>query len=279
MNDLNALVQELQEEIAKGKKIKYYKHWNEIIKLSRKYTRFLKYKEKYKDAYEDLYDDVFFETLLKAIKTYNHEKGSFKTYLTFLVDRAMLTKMIQWNNHNKNWSNHKVEPTSFNEPLKNDDDDEDNGTLEDVVDEPKQPINPIELLPLMLDAVRLNQRKYVNSPKTCWSKLFFTENVTMYLSISENGYRIVNEKPDAYLSAISFDFLNSYVTKECRTIDEIIMSELKPDTDFVKKGTGDLCGYPLLGAVYAKYTGTSESSVSQQRDHYRALIHDAFYCD
>ncbi len=267
MSDLNILVQELQDEIAKGKKIKYYRHWNEIITRSRKCTIWLKYKDMYKEAYDDLYDDVFFETLLKAIKTYESEKSSFTTYLVVLVDNAMKTKLKDWNKRN-------VAKTSLNEPIN----DDDSSTLEDVVKEPKQPINPIELLPLMLDAVRLNQKKYVNSPKICWSKLFFTENVTMYLSVSEDGYKIVNEKPDAYLSAVSFDFLNSYVTKECRTIDEIVMSELKPDTDFIEKGMGKPCGYPLLGAVYADYTGKSEASVSQQKEKYRNLIYDAFYC-
>ncbi len=133
----------------------------------------------------------------------------------------------------------------------------------------------VELLAMVdiyADSIKtmLGKRKE-GSTKRQWERLFATEFITQSTQDKDRLQKHIIENENRYISIVDIDFADSYLVNNCKTIRDTADSELYPMSVFGKE-SNEPCGYPLIGAVYAKYTGTSEPSVSQQRNNYRKIL-------
>lgn len=186
------------------------------------------------------------------------------------VENRFNTNIKSESKHNKN--------LSLDSPKYKDENENERNLMDElpVNDTEYDAIDKIGLTDGYVSAIKimLSKRKE-GSTKIAWEKLFSTEFISQ--SISEKNkvaeYIIENEK--RYIPVVEIPFADSYFLNGCKSISDMSKSELKPMSDF-GKNNDEPCGYPLIGAVFAKYTDKSEAAVTQQKKIYEENLRKIF---
>lgn len=118
--------------------------------------------------------------------------------------------------------------------------------------------------------VMLGKRKE-GSTKIAWEKLFSTELISQIISERKEFADHIIENEKRYIPVVEIPFADSYLLNGCEAIEDMLKPDLRPMSDF-GKNSDEPCGYPLIGAVFAKYTGKSEAAVTQQKKIYEENI-------
>lgn len=122
--------------------------------------------------------------------------------------------------------------------------------------------------------VMLGKRKE-GSTKIAWEKLFSTELISQIISERKEFADHIIENEKRYIPVVEIPFADSYLLNGCEAIEDMLKPDLRPMSDF-GKNNDEPCGYPLIGAVFAKYTGKSEAAVTQQKKIYEENLRKIF---
>lgn len=173
----------------------------------------------------DLYDDTsnaFLDSLLEACKKYEPERGPFSYYLKFL--HAKRSK-----DHVRSDQRHAPNADSLDAAVS----DENSLTLGDFVadqnaDDPGQ-ISRLDgkladLTAQILNFTKRHNGKAANETRQSWFRMFYTEDMTL---VSKEWPANLLHERDVF-AAMDLQYLDYYMLRVCRKINEISVSPLKP---------------------------------------------------
>ncbi|MGN0690763.1 MAG: hypothetical protein ACI4K7_00250 [Oscillospiraceae bacterium] len=140
------------------------------------------------------------------------------------------------------------------------------------------------LFSLLNENIRMQKKKYENSPRFCYPVRFYTEYTTRAVSELEmNSSREII--PEKTLDLIDRDFAEFYLQKNnekpaIKDFLDIKSSDLRPLSDFTcnEADSSKKCGYQLKNIVYQKYIEkvkgkeVSASNISDQRTKFDEVL-------
>lgn len=255
------------EYIQNGRKDKQ-KCISRIMESSMMNSYYINNEEKYDIAVDKLL--LGGDTILDKFDPEKVVEGGFCGYLKTAVNNKY--KSIKAKETNDREKGKEVVVCSINDVLKGKDGKKDRereelyGDTKSITDED---VDLSATMDFYIDAIKimLSKRK-PESKKIVWEQLFATETITHSVHKNPKMMKYIIENEKRCMSVMSMEFANTYLINDCVTIADIAKSELHSMKHF-GKDSDNKCGYALIGAVYAKYTGKSEAAVSQQREIYR----------
>lgn len=227
------------------------------------------------DVFGRDYEDVFSIGFLKAIKTYDHNKGSFKNHLnTVLSSKKKSQYQSDMGQRRKkvgeiiDENGQKHEEYVYFEELDKDLEDEE-GKRQDFIADEKEDVErkvhtrlQMERVYLILADLSVEKKKEYSRKKTfCYPPLFFTDLITalQWKTASSDFISANRQKLD---EAAELPFANHYLVRECSSVCDIRGNSFKSLSDFTGKESdkGIECGNPkdasllcLNHSVYTSY--------------------------
>ncbi len=222
---------------------------------------------------KEKYEEVFTDAFLKAIKTFDRNKGSFIDYLKKILFREMT------NQYNSDMRQRRVkigETTDENgqkhneyvyfEELDSETEDE-NVKKRDFIADEKEDVernvhtrSQLERVYLILADLSVEKKKEYGRKKTfCYPPLFFTDLITA-LQWKTALFDFISANRQKLDEAAEIPFANHYLVRECSSVCDIRGNSFKPLSEFTGKESdkGKVCGNPkdasLLSLDYSVYT-------------------------
>lgn len=200
---------------------------------------------------------VFMTAFDEAIRNYSPDKGKFCNYLSFLLKVRELDRLDSEREH-------APRAESLDAPVSAS---EDNSlTLGDVTAAAEgDPDSGImfealyaEMAALVLNFARNHSGRQANESRRNWYRIFFTEDMT--LTYKTKSYAFSHERD--IFEAMLLPYLDYYMSRPCRTGEEIAYTPLRPYGEVVpaRKGSGRETKVPLPADVSLAYLAQCESS-------------------
>lgn len=198
---------------------------------------------------------VFITAFEKAIRNYSPDKGKFCNYLSFLLEKRRFDQL-------ESDSKHAPRADSLDAPVSASEDND--LTLGDVTaateGDPDSEIMfeelYVEMAALVLNFARNHTGRQANESRRKWYRIFFTEDMT--LTYKTKPYAFSHERD--IFDAMLLPYLDYYMSRPCRTGEEIACTPLRPYGEVVpaREGSGEETKVPLPADVSLAYLSQCE---------------------
>ena len=180
--------------------------------------------------------DIFQEAFFNAYETFTPEKGSFSRYFSFLLGKRMKDLF------------RKRRLESLDAPINSAD--EDSGTIGEQIADETTPAPDSRVLfearcmentAMILNFTKLHPGRQGNEKRRCWYRIFFTENMT--LIYKELDVHFDHERD--IFTAMLIPYLDFYMSRPCRTGEQIAVTPLKPYRDVISGRSAETGRVPV----------------------------------
>ncbi len=208
----------------------------------------------------DTGDTKFIDNLTKAIEDYDFSKG--KTLYKFLKDRLN----SRWIDYYRKISVKENKEISLNSTISNSESEE-NKEFIDLLPSEEHNCNYIEIendiIDIMGKVINFIYSKGDNlgTGKRLWYSLLYTEDIT-YIAKKQNVNFSINNERELF-DGINKEYLNYYMSKQCKNLSEIFFTLLKKYLDIGIDEYGYI-DVPIQAKVTLKFLSTKKSKGLQK---------------
>ena len=216
----------------------------------------------FSDKKFDTGDEKFIDNLIKAIDDYNTEKSKGKTLCNFLYNR-LKSRLIDYYRKISVKENKEI---SLNSTISNSENEE-NKEFIDLLPSEEHNCNYIEIENDIIDIMGkvinfiYSKGNNLGTGKRLWYSLLYTEDIT-YIAKKQNVNFSINNERELF-DGINKEYLNYYMSKQCKNLSEIFFTLLKKYLDIGIDEYGYI-DVPIQAKVTLKFLSTKKSKGLQK---------------
>lgn len=241
------------------------------------------------------WEDAVTQFWASGMERYDPHKGPFRNYAEFILKRRAITLWHKEKGHRRRWVYNPA--TGENEQIwdcgeitasQREEDQQTKAWLENLPGDAsaeEQTIATIEgdriaqqLISLILQLPDKLYGKQKNPDRILYFRLFFTDGAVASIYAAGTAPYQAHERD--LFQAMRLPFLDFFLRTQCRTLQAVMRTRLKPYGEMVEGRGGQEPGQPLPNDVYRAYLESGEgkrvgdSALSNQRKAYQIFLHD-----
>jgi len=293
MNAAQVEIDRIAEEYYKLKQAgadtanEYYKLFGQVYLYVCRRRKYSASNGLYENDYDMLGSSGFYDLLQECLDKWAPGDKGFSSYFISIFNYRVKTAVSKINKAAAKEKSYLLDPNGNDEfdILENVKDDTVDVAAETMWKQREKEKIFADCFKRLYDGVRMAVKKYENSTKICYYPYFFTERVTRAISTADSASDF-SLCENELMARIDHNFVSFYAVGKNETVKDIYRLKLKKCSEFTDKGdVSKPCGYPLLNYVYVNYISPlkygnsgkklSESSITQQRDKFNQLVHNA----